>query len=192
MKKCIAAWGAARRGFLPFRGAFAAVILAAPLSGCFEIISAAIEVRTPPAEIALAAPAVARGPCPSQDFAVFLDAFGEDLQVQKGYTHIPLVYGQLNAGLLGTPKSDRAFATRNINSFEGIPVFDSKDGGRILRSKAKRKERGLKLTVEPAGDDNKNTKIATVALPGTKFRLEFHFVNTEECWELVRIDDRST
>jgi hypothetical protein len=164
----------------------AAVILTASLSGCLWEVS---DIRAPTAEAF--APPAPRGPCPSQSFPAFLDAFGESVEVQRGYTHIPLVYGQLNAGLIGTPQEDKAFATRTVNSFEAIPVYDSKDGGRILRSKAKRRERGLKLTVEPAGDDATKAK-ATVVLPGTKFRLEFHFANTDACWELVRIDDRTT
>jgi hypothetical protein len=158
------------------RSAVIAAAVAVPLAGCLEATLAP--------QLALApevAPAVARGPCPSQDFPAFLDAFGESVDVQRGYTHIPLVYG--------TPKEDKAFTTRTINSFDSIPVYSSKDGGRILRSKAKRREAGLKLTVQPGGDDK--TKVATVVLPGTKFHLEFHFENTDSCWELVRIDDRS-
>jgi hypothetical protein len=178
-------------GFKPLRRALAAATLAAPtlaapLSGCLWEVA---DVRTPAAEAA--PPPGARGPCPSQDFPVFLDAFGESAEVQRGYTHIPLVYGQLDAGQVGTPKEDKTFATRTINSFEGIPIYDSKDGGRILRSKAKRRERGLKVTAEPDGDDIMKAK-ATVFLPGTKFRLEYHFVNADSCWELVRIDDWTT
>jgi len=134
---------------------------------------------------------VARGPCPSEDFPTFLEAFGESVDVQRGYTHIPLVYGQLNAGLIGTPRENGALTTRTINSFDAIPIFDSKDGGRILRSKAKRRERGLKIRVEPDREDDKNTKTVTILLPHTGFHLEFQFLSTETCWELIRIDDRS-
>jgi hypothetical protein len=173
-------------GCKPLWLALAAVILAAPLSGCFLEMA---DLRTPAAEAA-PPPGAARGSCPSQSFPAFLDAFGESVEIQRGYTHIPLEYGQLNAGLIGTPREKDALKTRTINSFDAIPISDGKDDGRILRSKAKRRERGLKLTVEPDGDDSKKT--ATVVLPGTKFRLEFHFVSTDACWELVRIDDRTT
>jgi hypothetical protein len=160
--------------------------LAQTLSGCFEILSTDVPAPTPQA-----APAITRGPCPSQDFPVFLDAFGESVDIQRGYTHIPLVYGQLNAGLIGTPRENEAVKTRTINSFDAIPISDGKDDGRILRSKAKRRERGLKIKVEPDREDSQNTKIVTVLLPNTGFHLEYQFASTEACWELVRIDDRT-
>lgn len=170
-----------------FLRALVAVFLAGTLSGCWEATFSSTE-STPPLPETASVPA--RGPCPSQNFPAFLDAFGESATIQRNFTRLPLEYGQLNAGLIGTPREDAAFATRSINAFDAIPVYDRKDGGRVLRSKAKRRERGLKINVEPDGED-KNTKIATVFIPGTGFRLQFHFVNTETCWELVRIDDRS-
>src|SRR5262249_40092877 len=153
----LAGWGAACANFRLVRRALAAVALAQTLSGCFEIINTSTEVPGPQA-----IPAVTRGPCPSQDFPAFLDAFGESVEVQRGYTHIPLMYGQFNAGLIGTPRENAALTTRTINSFDAIPIFDSKDGGRILRSKAKRRERGLKIRVEPDREDDKNTKTVTI------------------------------
>jgi len=182
----LAGWGAAYVNPRLVRHALVAAILAQTLSGCFEIINSSTD-----APAAQAVSPVTRGPCPSQDFPVFLDAFGESVEVQRGYTHIPLSYGRLNAGLIGTPRENEAFTSRTINSFEAIPIFDSKDGGRILRSKAKRRERGLKIRVEPDREDDRNTKTVTVLLPPTGFHLEFVFVSTDTCWELVRIDDRS-
>jgi hypothetical protein len=162
-----------------------AVIPAAPLSGCFELaMSTAV-----PAPAAV--PAVTGPPCPSQEFPAFLDAFGESVEVQRGYTHIPLEYGQFNAGLVGTPREGEAMATRTINSFDAIPISDGKDGGRILRSKAKRQQRGLKIKVEADRDEDQNTKTVTVLLPHTGFHLEYQFASTGSCWELVRIVDRS-
>jgi hypothetical protein len=137
------------------------------------------------------APDVARNPCPSRDFPAFLDAFGESIDVQREYTHIPLMYGQLNAKLIGTARENAAFTTQTINSFDTIPIADTKDGGRILRGKIKRRERGLKIKVEPEGESNEGIKIVTILLPGTGFHLEYHFASTDTCWELVRIDDRS-
>jgi hypothetical protein len=186
MMNSLVAWGAAHICFRLIGRTFVAVALAPILSGCFEILSADVPPPAPQA-----APAVTRGPCPSQNFPVFLDAFGESIEIQRGYTRIPLAYGQLNAGLLGTPRANEAMATRTINSFDAIPIYDGKDGGRILRSKAKRRERGLKVTVEPDREDSENTKIVTVLLPHTGFRLEYQFASTDTCWELVRIDDRT-
>jgi hypothetical protein len=186
MMNRLAAWGAAHVNFRLLRRTFVAAVLAQTLSGCFQIISTEAPAPTP-----AVAPAVTRGPCPSQSFPAFLDAFGESVQIQRGFTHIPLVYGQLNAGLIGTPREKEALATRTINSFDAIPISDGKDGGRILRSKAKRRERGLKIRVEPDREDSENTKIVTVLLPHTGFHLEYQFANNDECWELVRIDDRT-
>jgi hypothetical protein len=81
--------------------------------------------------------------------------------------------------------------TRVINSFDSIPIYDGKDGGRILRSKAKRRERGLRVRVEPDREESQDTKIVTVSLPHTGFHLEYQFANNDGCWELVRIDDRT-
>jgi hypothetical protein len=173
-------------GFGPLWRALAAVIVAAPLCGCLWEVA---DLHAPAAEAA--APPAPRGACPSQNFPAFLDAFGESVEVQRGYTRIPLEYGQSSGGMNGTPREKEVLKTRTINSFDAIPISDGKDGGRILRSKAKRRERGLKLTVEPDGDDA-TRKTATIVLPGTRFRLDFHFVSTDTCWELVRIDDRTT
>jgi hypothetical protein len=167
--------------------ALAAIILASPLAGCFEMATWSTGA---PGAVAAPDPAAARPPCPSQDFAVFLDAFGESVEIQRGYTRIPLMYGQLNAALLGTPREAEAMNTRTINSFDTIPISDSKEGGRILRSKAKR--RGLRVKVEPDREDAPNTKTVSVVLPHTGFHLEYQFASTDTCWELVRIDDRST
>jgi hypothetical protein len=186
MMNRLAAWGEARSNFRLLRRAFVVAVLAQALSGCFEILSTDVPAPTPQA-----ASAVTRGPCPSQDFPVFLDAFGESVEIQRSYTHIPLVYGQLNAGLIGTPRENEAVKTRTINSFDAIPIYDGKDGGRILRSKAKRRERNLKIRVEPDREGSQKTKIVTVLLPHTGFHLEYQFANNDACWELVRIDDRT-
>jgi hypothetical protein len=186
MMNRLAAWAAAHVSVRLLLRAFVAAFLAQTLSGCFEIIST--DVAPPAPQVA---PAIMRGPCPSQDFPVFLDAFGESVEVQRGYTRMPLEYGQLNAGLIGTPREKEALKTRTINSFDAIPISDGKDGGRILRSKAKRRERGLKISVEPDREDSQNMKIVSVVLPHTGFHLEYQFANTEACWELVRIDDRT-
>jgi hypothetical protein len=185
----LVAWGAAQLDLGLIGRALTAAILAAPLSGCFEM---ATWSTASPIPVVAPDPAVARPPCPSQEFPVFLDAFGESVEVQRGYTRIPLTYAQLNAGLIGTPKEAEAVNARTINSFDAIPISDGKDGGRILRSKAKRQQRGLRVKVEPDREDAPGTKTVTVVLPHTGFHLEYQFANTDACWELVRIDDRST
>jgi hypothetical protein len=182
----LAGSGAACVNFRQVRRALVAAVLAQTLSGCFEIINISTDPPGPQA-----VPAVTRGACPSQDFPVFLEAFGESVEIQRGYTRIPLLFGKFNAGRIGTPGENETLGTRTINSFDAIPIFDGKDGGRILRSKAKRRERGLKIRVEPDREDDKNTKTVTILLPHTGFHLEFQFVSTDTCWELVRIDDRS-
>jgi len=186
MMSRIAAWGAAHVNFRLLRRAFVAAVLAQTLSGCFETIWTDVPAPTPQA-----APTMTRGPCPAQSFPAFLDAFGESVETQRAYTRIPLVYGHLNAGLIGTPRENEAVKTRMINSFDAIPIADGKDGGRILRSKSKRQQRGLRLRVEPDREDGQNTKLVTVLLPHTGFHLEYQFANNDECWELVRIDDRT-
>src|SRR5262245_16501977 len=99
MMNRLAAWGTAHVNYRLLRHACVAAVLAQTLSGCFETISTEVPAPTP-----RAASGMTREPCPSQDFSAFLDAFGESVAVQRSYTHIPLVYGQLNAGLIGTPR----------------------------------------------------------------------------------------
>jgi hypothetical protein len=169
----LVASGATHLNFRLIGRALVAFILAAPLAGCFEIATWSTAIPGPGA-----AP-MATPPCPSQDFPVFLDAFGESVEVQRGYTRIPLVYDQPREG------------ERTINSFDAIPISDGRDGGRILRGKAKRQQRGLKVKVEPDREDAQNTKTVTVVLPHTGFHLEYQFASTDTCWELVRIVDRS-
>lgn len=166
------------------------VILAGALAGCL-FTNGSTTVPAPDAHLASAS-AVDRIPCPSRDFPAFLDAFGESVEVQRGYTRIPLEYGEVDAGSHGKPRQEKTFTTRTINAFDAIPVSDAKDGGRILRSKVKRREKGLRIKVEPDSEASPDTKTVTILLPGTGFHLEYHFVSTDSCWELVRIDDRST
>jgi hypothetical protein len=130
--------------------------------------------------------------CPAQNFSSFVDAFAESAAIQRRYTRIPLEYGHLNTDLIGTLKEDKAFSTRTINSFEAVPSFDRKDGGRIFRSKKKRLERGLEIRIGPSDERETNSTIATIFLPDSGFHVEYRFVKTTNCWILVGIDDRST
>lgn len=134
----------------------------------------------------------AKPACPSQDFAEFVDAFAESADVQKQRTRIPLVYGRMNAELLGTAREDEAFSRRRIKSFEKIPLLDPDDGGRIFFSKVKRTKNRLEMQIGATSDEPERATTAIVFLPDTGFRLIYRFIKTEDCFTLIGIDDPST
>jgi len=41
--------------------------------------------------------------CPSQDFSKFMQAFSDSADLQRRFTSLPLEYGRLDTGALGTP-----------------------------------------------------------------------------------------
>jgi hypothetical protein len=140
----------------------------------------------------LLADAVAASPSPAcPDFSAFIEAFAESAAIQRRYTRIPLVYGHLDAELLGTAREDTAFSTRSIASFRAIPIFDITDGGRIFASKKKRIRKGFAIKVSVDGEYSEEAITAAVVLPDTGFRLQYRFVKSNTCWILVEIDDRS-
>jgi hypothetical protein len=135
---------------------------------------------------------IAKPACPTQNFAEFVEAFAESTDVQKQQTRVPLVYGRLNAELLGTERENEAFTRRRIKSFETIPLFDPDDGGRVFFSKVKRTKHGLEIGIGAILDEPERATTATVFLPDTGFRLIYRFIKTEDCFALIGIDDRST
>jgi hypothetical protein len=154
-------------------------------------IAPAPSTEVPPS-FSESAAATARPACPSQDFAEFVDAFAESADLQKQRTRIPLVYGRLNAELLGTERENEAFTRRRIKSFEKIPLLDPDDGGRIFFSKVKRTKNRLEMRIGATSDEPERATTATVFLPDTGFGLIYRFIKTDDCFTLIGIDDRST
>ncbi|HWN50344.1 MAG TPA: hypothetical protein VNO18_11055 [Xanthobacteraceae bacterium] len=189
MTDSIAVLSGALAGLKLMRRALVAVILPGTLFGCLEIpYSSPIT----PAPIAEVANTTTSATCPGQNFSAFIDAFAESAALQRRYTRMPLKYGHLDAQLIGTPKEDKAFSTRTINSFETIPLFDPKDGGRIFSSKTKRLKQGFEIKIDSNDESTTNRTVVTIFLPDTGFHLQYQFVKTNNCWTLIRIDDRST
>jgi hypothetical protein len=127
--------------------------------------------------------------CPSQDFSVFLKRFSESAKLQKAFTTLPLVYGQVDQELIGTGKPD--FSTRSIKSFQEVPLFDKADGGRILPSAAKLAKESLKLDPVSEVRENPAEKTAKLYAPDTGFHILFKFRKVTGCWFLLEIDDMS-
>jgi hypothetical protein len=127
--------------------------------------------------------------CPSQDFSAFLRSFSESAKLQKAFTRLPLVYGQVDQELVGTGKPD--FSTRSIGRFQEVPLFDKADGGRILPSTAKLAKNGLKVEVVTEVRESPSEKIAKLYAPDAGFHIFFKFRKVATCWFLFEIDDKS-
>jgi hypothetical protein len=192
MTNSVAVWRAARAGFELMRGMVIGAALAGQLGtviGCLDIPYSRLVRR---ALISEAAAAPTSGTCAAQNFSAFIEVFSESAAMQRRYTHMPLVYGLLDANMLGTLKEDDAFSTRTINSFEALPFFNKMDGGRIFPSKKKRREQGLEIKVDADSEHGGNGMIAAIILPDTGVYVGYRFEATGTCWTLVEIDDRST
>jgi hypothetical protein len=61
--------------------------------------------------------------CPSEDFTEFLRAFAESADVQRRFTHLPLIYGKLDLD-----EDPPEFTKRKIKSFDEIPTRDPAEG----------------------------------------------------------------
>ena len=167
-------------------------VVAGILAGQVGILFGCLTAPYSRALIPEVAAATVSGACPGENFSAFIEAFAESAAIQRRYTHVPLEYGYLDARLIGTTKEDKAFSRRTINSFEAIPSFDRKDGGRIFPSKKQRTEEGLEVRVGAGSERSGSGVVATIGLPDAGLSVQYRFVRSGNCWNLIGIDDRST
>ena len=120
---------------------------------------------------------------------MFIKSFSDSAKLQKAFTRLPLVYGQVDQELVGTGKPE--FSTRSIKSFQEIPLFDKADGGRILPSSAKLAKNGLKVEVVSEAREKPSEKTAKLYAPDAGFHIFFKFRKVATCWFLFEIDDKS-
>jgi len=128
--------------------------------------------------------------CPSQIFSQFLEAFSEDVRVQKRFTRFPLEYRYLDAHLIGSEKEDDAEKKRMIKSFEMIP-FRSK---KLFPNRIERKKRRLetKLVSPENGKTSSDDQHLLLFNPNAGERTHYRFNRDKTCWYLYLIEDRST
>jgi len=131
------------------------------------------------------APAAARGSaaavshplaCPGPDFAAFLEAFGEDPEVQRRYTRFPLRYVTLEEGPDGPTTRERR-----------LPA-DSLPWPLLLPARVRAQE-GLEVTIDSTAAGQWSV---TVAQPATDYGMGYLFVlgrGPDRCWQLVRYDN---
>ena len=112
---------------------------------------------------------------------------------------MPLEYGEVIDP--GYPEPSREYAQRLIESFEKMPLFDRKDGGRIFPSRTKRnrddlvivREKGMRENPEfPEERISPDDEVVLLFIGSTGFGVYFRFARTENCWLLEAIHDKST
>lgn len=157
-----------------------ALALAMALGGCDAVSTnppaAAAQNKAAPAAAAPAPVAAAAKACPSQDFAVFLKAFADDVDVQKAHTQRPL-------------RSETIDANANADP-EPKPVTAMLDGAALhfplMPSTGKQQSDGLVSSQTELNGD----KEVMLVKPDTDYQLSFFF-RKDACWTLYRMRDDS-
>lgn len=180
------------RGFSRAGSDVRLVLVAVPfllfITACSAAEPARHTARPPEASVA----------CPAQDFSKFLQVFSDSADVQRQFTRLPLEYGQVDVGSVGTPQE---YTLRMIGTFEKIPTFDRQNGGTIFPNKGKRtKERLFVRQVTGAREDpefpeerrSPDDRVVRLFIPDTGFGIYFRFAKFEGCWFLRAIHDKST
>jgi hypothetical protein len=136
--------------------------------------------------------------CPSQDFSKFMQVFSDSADVQRRFTWLPLEYGQVDVGALGTSQE---YTRRMIGTFEKIPTLDRQSGGAIFPNKSKR-TRGHLLMKEVTGKPESpeypeerrspDDRVVMLSIADTGFHIYYRFTKSEGCWFLHAIHDKST
>lgn len=153
-----------------------AVLLATALGGCDLASNSppAAAAADPKAALPALAPSVAARACPSQDFDTFLQAFTEDVKVQKAYTQRPLQTETVDGNADPEPKPVIALLDGDALHFPVMPNTE------------KQLADGLVLSQTELNGD----KEVMLAKPDTDYQLSFFF-RKGECWTLYRMRDDS-
>ena len=143
--------------------------------------------------------------CPSQDFGRFMDSFADSPNVQRRFTRLPLEYGQVIGQVVapvesGDPETAREFALQTIETFDKIPLYDRREGGRIFPSRSKRnredlvilQERGMRENPEfPDERDSPDDDVVLMFTGSAGYGVYFRFSRSTSCWFLEAIHDKS-
>jgi len=114
--------------------------------------------------------------CPSQDFNTFLQAFANDVRLQKAFVADPLQSDFVDAKAEPEPRPVTRMLTASQLRFPLMP--DAKQ----------QMHHGLK-----AQQIVQNTSQASVKLAkeDTDYQMTFFFKRTSNCWQLYRVQDDS-
>lgn len=155
-----------------------ALALAMALGGCDAVSNnppaAAAQNQAAPAAVAPAPAAVAAKACPSQDFAVFLKAFADDVEVQKAHTQRPLRSETIDANADPEPKPVTAMLDGDALRFPLMPSASQQQAEGLVSSQT-----------ELNGD-----KEVMLVKPDTDYQRSFFF-RKDACWTLYRMRDDS-
>jgi len=132
--------------------------------------------------------------CPSREFSKFMDAFSEDVRVQKRFTRFPLEYRYLDAHLIGTEKENDAAKKRMVQSFETIPFrFGKGQSAGVFPNRLERKKNRLATKLVPPAEGKASSDDTNVMLfePDTGNVTYYRFRRDKTCWFLYLIDSQS-
>jgi hypothetical protein len=168
----------------------------AGLIGCCLMASFISSCDPAAAEIAATPNPPSKGEvaCPSREFSKFLDAFSEDVRIQKRFTRFPLEYRYLDAHLIGTEKENDAAKKQMIPSFEKIPFrFGKGESAGIFPNRIERKKKRLatKVVTPENGKASSDDKTLLLFEPDTGNNTYYRFRRDKACWSLYLIDSQS-
>lgn len=122
--------------------------------------------------------AFAKTACPSQNFSRFLAVFANNVQVQKAFTSIPLVYSNYYESDFAEPPVTHYLQKSEIE----FPVFFSD---------AFRKKEGIVFKVKSKSRSYQS--VFTQHIEGTGAdHIQFDFKKRAGCWFLIKKVDSST
>lgn len=113
--------------------------------------------------------------CPATDFARFIDAYANDIAIQKAFTSDLIRKQHLDLTAEPEPKMVSELLHRDVIRFPILPL------------RAERTRRALKMRF---GNVNARSAKFVLFKPDTDEQVEFFF-QKNRCWILMRIDDTS-
>lgn len=111
--------------------------------------------------------------CPSQDFAIFLDAFVGSIEVQKNFTAQPLQSDSIDADAEPEPKQVTAMVSEL--QFPVMPSDQEQMGQGLVMS---------------TGSAPGNVMVVKLAKPDSDYQISYYF-KRDACWTLYRKNDES-
>lgn len=116
-----------------------------------------------------------RPACPSQNFEVFLDAFADDIALQRAFVHDPLENESVDANAEPEPKPVTRQLERKNLSFPLMP------------STQQQRSDGLQRSMTASGPDEMQVKLAK---GDSDYQMTLVFRH-DDCWTLYRKQDDS-
>ncbi len=111
--------------------------------------------------------------CPGKTFNEFFKSFSNDVNIQKIYTHIPLIKYHLVDG-----------DEEPVRKKQTIRKVDFP----VIASDVQRKADGLQFVATESKQGSGKIKIYK---PDSGYQIYYSFRGNRTCWELIEVDDQS-